>query len=452
MLIEVSGAYVTPRATHMGSVKRRPNPLWIASLTLCAFGPYLSESIGVRTEQPAFLLVAFLMLPILLDIRIPRRALCVATCLGGVLVVGVIAAALPAHITLPNVHSGSLLAGLVNNLMPVAGVVIALVWLRQGYTRETIFRTVATVVVWVMSLNTLVALAQSRTDLTGILHHFWQATPVVNLSNSVALRSITNGRYTGIFDQPAQAGILYGLAILFAVYLYAGRSRNRLLLFVVLASLVTVGGFLTVSKVFILGGFPLALMLLLGRWPGRKARLVVVVLLGIVVIVTGVVAHFSGSGQLAQLFHPPASGGYIGLFTGGRLSSGRGSLLRGFAVVASVSPVLGFGLAGTTAPVDSAWLSVAVTAGVVGVILYVLASAMLVAGYVRTRAELRVKGVALAVLLLVLGSTVGFPIYTGNRISGLLWVVLTVLFLVDQPWNDEADAPNTCRRLHSVVV
>jgi hypothetical protein len=430
---------------------RTPSPGWIVALTLCAFGPYLSTSVGVRTEQPAFFIAAAVLLPIFVTASLPSRVATASGLLAGVLVIGAVGAAYPVNLASVGLGAGSLVAGIVNNLMPIAGIIVATAWLSVGYSRETIFATVGKVVVWVMSINGLVAIAQTKANLTGILHHFWQAAASVDITSSVALRSLSNGRETGIFDQPAQAGFMYGVALLMAVYLWSGRQEGRNRRSVIAPLLIIVGGFLTVSKIFIFVALPIFLLLMLRRTSGRNRYLVRLAAWVFVAVaafkLSGSTYTFPGAHQLSAYFSRPRAG-YVSLFSSGRLGA-TGSLGQLLDSITALSPITGFGLAGISTAVDSSWTSVAVTAGYAGVALYVALTIVVIHGYWRARRNNATRGVGLGLLALTLISTVGFPIYTGNRIAGILWLLLTVLFLSDQPWSTLRDLRDNDRSVSS---
>ena len=423
-------------------------------VTLAAFGPYLSTTIGVRTEQPVFFSVAFAAVIYLLfrgTIAVP--AAYAALLLLGVILVAFLGTLFPTSVTDLGLAPGSLLAGLTNNLEPLAGLLIATFLLASGQSRETVFRSVSVVVVWAMIVNAVIAIISLKVNIVGLLQHFYQASTSVDYSNSVAIKALGQGRYTGIFDQPAQAGFLYGLALLFTFSLWKDKYRSRPIRFTLLGMLLVTGGILTVSKIFLFIALPLAGLLILSRRGGRLRSLLTIffVLAALLLALNalGVFAAFPWERQLAPYLH--ASTDPLKLFTAGRLGS-QGSIANGLTLVTSQSPLGGFGLAGLSLPYDSALLEVAITAGYAGLVLYGLLTFLLVGRYLRKHRSDPTNGLMFAVLTLTILSSVGFPVSTGNRISGILWIVLTVLFLSDLPWRTEVaplvPAPTSMPRLH----
>lgn len=199
------------------------------------------------------------------------------------------------------------------------------------------------------------------------------------------------------------------------------------------------GGILIVSKIFLFIVLPIAGILILSRRGARLRRIVTIfVVLGVLLLTLNapvVLAAFPGVGHLAPYLD--ISRDPLSFFTAGRLGS-QGSLESGLALVTSQSPIAGFRLAGLSLPYDRAWLQVAFTAGYAGLVIYGLLTLQLVGQYLCKRRREPTHGLMLGVLALTIASNIGFPVFTGNRISGILWIVLTVLFLSDLPWSEGA--------------
>jgi hypothetical protein len=360
----------------------------------------------------------------------------------GVFMVGAAATLGASTFFSPILPPGSLTAGIVNNLMPIASIIITTGWITRGFRRAFIFRTVGVVLVTAMCINSVISMVQIRVNLTPLLQHFWDATSGATTSNTVALLAVGNGRYTGIFNQPAQAGILYGLALLMAVHLWSGSSHRRRGASVIPALLIIAGGFLTVSKVFILVAFPLFLLVAFPKAEARTRQVIKmlgwITALVIVVSLIGASNVFPGFKQLQYDIGLTGQGGFITRFSGGRVGLG-GSLIQLFKIIMRVSPIYGVGLRGMSGAVDSSWTSVALTAGLIGVIFLITLSTSLIWGYFRGRVKDQTGGVGISMLILTIISSIGFPIFTGNRISSILWVLLTCLFLSNEPWELSAD-------------
>jgi len=353
-----------------------------------------------------------------------------------VLLVGAVGSVFPnSSLLLDGVVVGSPLGGLAIQLEPIAAIVIAVNLLGSGYSREAVFRSIGITLVWAMSINAVIAMADVKNNLTNTLQHFWQS----NLTTiSVAQLAQGNGRFSGIFDQPAQAGFLYGLALLFVLYL--GRDHDRPFRMTLVGLLLTAGGLLTISKIFIFVALPLTALLMLRRGPRSRLRHGVVSLGTTALVVLfldaiGALSALPGGTQLSGFVH--ALDNPLHILTGGRLGS-QGSLAGVWGLVESYAPLGGFGLGGiTNYPLDSGWIQGAVTAGYIGIIAYGLLTLILIYRYLVMRKSDPTNGLMFSILALILISTIGFPIYTGNRISGIVFLLLTVIFLSNERWRSE---------------
>jgi len=432
---------VHPPSSRIPIIQRRSESALyrpVALVAICTFGPYLSSSIGIRTEQVALFGLLALAIPALLwRTRYSAPTIAALLCLVTVYAVGVMSWAMPIPIADTAFARAPVLAGLVNNFVPIAAILLTAYWLSTGLTRVSVFRVIARVFVWAMVANSVVAFVSVKVNMTGILHHFWQATSSVDYSNSVAVRAAVQGRFSGIFDQPTQAGIMYSLALFFAIYLADGWSGETPRRFAVIGPVLLVGGLLTVSKVFILLGVPLSVLLLLRRSRPRGPKLYATIgvpTVGLTLYLTGQLAGMQAIHKIGALIHPQGGEGVINLYSGGRLGSG-GTLGSAFHLVATESPISGFGLGGlVSVPLDSMWLAAAVTAGYIGIVLWVAVTLLLVVRYLQLRHADPTRGLMFSIVALIIGSSLGFPVLIGNRISTLLWIVLTVLLLSDQPW------------------
>ncbi|EMF0159430.1 hypothetical protein OPR95_001757, partial [Enterococcus hirae] len=93
-------------------------------------------------------------------------------------------------------------------------------------------------------------------DLSVINIYFWGD------GDSVAARALTNGRYSGIFNQPVESGTIYSIGI-FCWY-YLSRRKNNIKSFdMITLILLIVGGTMSVSKIFLFIGLPIFALLML---------------------------------------------------------------------------------------------------------------------------------------------------------------------------------------------
>lgn len=420
---QTSGAEVRPR---------RPR-LACAALTfaaLAAFGPYTPVS-GIRTEQ---VVVYGLCAVALMSLRWCRFRLTRAAVLAlGLLTAETLVAVLGTVMPVPELTGfgrASALAGLDNLALPLAVLVTLWTLVDMGADRERLLALVCRVVIWAMCLNAVLAYVSQGHDLTPVLSRFWDNAVMVNtVTDTVAGRASQLGRYTGIFNQPAEAGEMYSIALLAAIYHY----RCDLLRFAGTSLLITVGGLLTISKVFLLVGLPIAAWQVLRQSHGRGRRFVLLLAAAVAVAAlarSGIGPQWIGGDSLAQLLHPGANGDALHLYTGGRLGNSS-SLHTVVAAVLHDSPWFGFGAGGLAVPYDDAWVEALCVAGLCGALLYTMLLATLAVCWLRRRvpadsARSRLGG---GLVLLVIGASVGLPALTANRVATIAWLLIGLVLL-----------------------
>ena len=238
----------------------------------------------------------------------------------------------------------------------------------------------------------------------------------------MAANAAENGRWTGIFNQPAEAGVAYGVALLCLIYLAQSR-QIRLMTTALCATALIAGGMLTVSKIFLLAALPLAVMLTL-RSPRGRVRVIVcsaaaLTLLWVLGTARLLPAWPHEASRLGAFLRPSSS--LATEYTAGRYGTG-GSLGPAVSDVLHASPWYGFGAGGLATAYDSLWVQVLVLAGVAGVVLAAVALLMLAFRFWRLRgvtrpAEWRLAG---AVLVLAVAASLGLPSLTANRDATLL--------------------------------
>ncbi len=328
-------------------------------------------------------------------------------------------------------HVGSPLAGLDNLVLPV--VVLVSVWtlLAAGADRRRLLTVTCRVVVLAMCANAVIAYWSQVHDLTPLLSRFWDNTvPVADASTgTVAGRAAQLGRYTGAFNQPAEAGEMYGIALLAAIYLYLDRSVKL----AVSGILISVGGILTVSKIFLLVGLPVGVWQVL-REPAQRVRRLTLLITGILTLVTlalfRVAPTWIGGDFLTRLLHPEEAKGLLDLYTGGRLG-GSSSLREVTVAVLDNSPWFGFGAGGLSAPYDNGWVEALCVAGVVGATIYTATLLVLAATWIRRHirmdlAEARLSG---GLVVVAVAASVGLPALTANRVATIIWLLLGLSLL-----------------------
>jgi hypothetical protein len=401
---------------------------WCAAVCLSAFGPYIG---GMRMEQVTVLASA----AVILVIGWPRMmaARDVPSPWPLIILAGICCVTLIGTVSRPFdpnfLGAQPVTHGLSYFVLPLALVVITWYWtLSASPSRLAV--TAAKVTAAASAASGVIAVAQlvaGNVTVLGFLPQFWSA----GATSSGAVRTASDGRFDGIFAQPAEAGLVEGLALLCVIFLWQRGSRRPVLLGAAAAA-ITAGGLLSVSKVFLLGALPLAALMVL-RGPARaNAAAVTACAVAAFWLAdrAGVLpAWQSTGGALSRRLGAPS----VTVWTGGRYGSGS-SLGPAVADVLHGSPWYGFGGGGLGVAYDSLWLELLAIAGVAGVALTAALLAVLVWRWVRLRPvlnspERRLAGMSLA---LAAGASLGVPSLTENVAVTVLWLILGLL-LCAQP-------------------
>lgn len=408
----------------------------VCTLTIASFGPYVIGS--VRTEQIAVYGLTVVLLPFLFPhLRVAGGMRFLAPWLMYILT-ATIAALFPTDANVPWGH-GSLAAGLDNILGPLA--VMLLIWsVVTPPEAESLLKTMCRIVAVAMSINGALAIISTRIDLSAILRPFWST----DTGGTVAALAAQLGRYSGIFNQPAEAGIAYSIAGLAAIYVW---HEHQWRLMLVLA-LIAFGGLISVSKVFILGGLPLMLIYwFVSIRGGRKlAVLVGTMLVALGIVQSGALNQWIGFDYLTRLLAPPGDTGVLAFYTAGRVQNG--SVISPVSAAAlNASPVVGIGPAGWAVPYDSAFTEALVVAGIIGVILYgfVLLGMLTLAHATHDR---RRRVFTYLLLIAVVAAALGFSPLTANRVSTLIWMLIALLVVANR--HDPSTAINGTRVVAAV--
>jgi hypothetical protein len=394
--------------------------LLIPIMTISAFGPYLAA--GIRTEQIVVYVAAACLLPFTWT-RLnstPSLRVVILAYVGLITIAGV--GSFFPLLNRSGIAPGNALAVLDNFTLPLAVVLLTASEVNVA-NRVALLQRVTLLVTVAMCANAVLALAQILYPPSISLVTRWLSA---DGSETVAARALTLGRYTGVMNQPALAGVCYGVALLCALYWL--RDRPRWLALAV--GVLTLGGVLAVSKSFLLIGLPVAGWHLI-RLSGARGRRVVsfgfVAAAAAVCSMLGYLDRWTGLKYLLNLL-PSHGGDQLGVLTGNRYGAESATRPMTEAVLKD-HPFTGYGMSGLDAPTDSAWLQVLVVAGLIGVAFLACIVVALWRGYLNRRWALdeTERRLFAGVALIAVASSFGFPVFTGNRLGLLLAVLLTLL-------------------------
>lgn len=423
-----------PAFAQLDTENATPAPTWIRSwlvvVILGALGPYLIGDI--RLDQ--IIVYTSVLVALLLNfVRLRRHDLAGPAqflFLWAWIVAFGLAAALPKQ-SLHGVQSAGFLAGLDNYLLPIAIILIGWTWESRHPGPGLVVIAAKTITV-LMALNGLVAGATMLgLPLEETLRPFWSSDAS---GGTVAQRAMTNGRFSGVFNQPAEAGIAYSLAALCLVHLVQLEpGRNRVGRFVA-GGLIVAGGILTTSKIFIFGGVP-ALAYIALRDSRLRGRAVVAATAGVglaVVLFGRQLSAWTGIAMFERLV--TSDGSLVSTLTAGRLGDDS-TFARPVEIIMQSDPWFGVGLQGLAVPYDSVWLEAFVVGGLAGVTLFITMLGALAVRWLKLRTEMSdhermLSGAVIAVLIV---ASVGVPSLTANRSAVFAWVLLSLLLVNRSP-------------------
>jgi hypothetical protein len=251
------------------------------------------------------------------------------------------------------------------------------------------------------------------------------------------------GRFSGIFNQPAEAGVMYAIGLILAVNFF----RHRPMWLLATGAVLTIGGLLTASKIFLLVGLPIALWQVwrASTWRGRAwAGLVICAVVAFVQHQTSQDGDRSRiGGELLGVWLAPGDSGdsLVSLYSAGRF--GENSTLADAAmIVLGESPWFGFGAKGIAIAYDSSWVEALVMAGLFGVAIHALILATLAWCWLRSRRSVAPTTARLGggLLLIVAIGSLGLPTLTANRVATVVWLLICLLLIRPAATNDPAAA------------
>jgi len=310
-------------------------------------------------------------------------------------------------------------------LLPL--VVMLVVWTLVPRSGASItLASAARAVVLASAANSVVAWLSTVIPLNALLRPFWNAEEA---AFTVAEAAQTMGRYAGVFGQPAEAGLMYSVAAVLAAWRYSERSGRMYLLL----ALITVGGILSVSKVFLLVGLPVTIALLLVRTRGARSlttltTIAAVIFIGVSLFTANFLRAWDGFGYLTRLFNPPQGVSLIEFYTAGRWNSDA-MMIQRVSTLLAASPLTGVGAAGLAIAYDSQWTSSLVMSGVLGM-LGVIVTLLVITRHLLRIPDRETRLMGLAFLAVLLGASFGIPSLTANRVATVVWLIAALLMSI----------------------
>lgn len=237
---------------------------------------------------------------------------------------------------------------------------------------------------------------------------------------SVWSQTMAIGRFTGLFNQPLEAGVFFSVALLAVLYLFKACPRERIFNGLGLA-LILVGGLLSLSKNFIVLGLALGLAFAVSIHL-LSLRFVLFLCatagVGVIALIFEINPNYVHS--LIDLFE---DGNLLMALTAGRLGSSETEVSQLFAQLWTQGHwVYGRGL-GSQLPLDNGYLEYFYQGGVLAFCGYVVSLAALAVPAVAHARRIEGK-LLLCVLLFVVVASLGGPVVSANRANVPLMLLM----------------------------
>jgi|HubBroStandDraft_6_1064221.scaffolds.fasta_scaffold00353_11 hypothetical protein len=338
--------------------------------------------------------------------------------------------------------TGRVLAAVEHQVQPLVVVALVCAWAKTISADEltTALRRTVNVLVWALCLNSFLILWCMRTGSLGLFLPWIPSNGAE--SDSVWVLSVEMGRLGGIFNQPFEAGLCYSIGLLAWCWQQGERRRSALWELGRLV-LLLFGGLISVSKVFIFGGIPLAVIFSLMS-KTRRMRIFnlksAAVLTGVMIYAVTVSELWSGFEFFMRLFVPEKGTDLVDLYTANRFGGDSTQVTEYFAEVWKISPIFGFGFAPYEV-IDNGFLWAFASGGILGLAVFV---SMLYRALTRARKLLRYDAepvFPLMMLGLAVFGALGAPSFTINRASTVFWTLYPLATIVGLSRRPRATTP-----------
>jgi len=415
--------------------------IFFSVLIASAFGPYVVAGAGIRTEHALiYPCVAIFLMSSRWSIVWPKSITVLFTVLAiemGWLAVVTFIIGLGSNIDAP--PTLKVVSHFENVVQPLAVIVLVML-IYQKHPRQinrALLNKVALTIILLLVCNTIVAGASIFVDLAGVMDPFYASSAFS--PDSAWQDHMVMDRYTGIYNMPFVSGVSYSLGILLWAYrvrIAGSIGSIDLMLLIGLA----LGGLLSVSKVFIIGGVLVFLVYLrplnIITNSFRSAALSIIAIS--VTLLVGV--PWLGSLEDIETFDRVMqyltawqnSDDLLAVYTANRLVPGESIIIPLFVEAWQEAPVAGFGLAASTM-LDNGYLEAFYQGGLIALLAYLTGLAIIVGrGWQLWSARIEEGRLLIAIGVLVIGANIGATATSANRFSVLLWVTITLLFLTGE--------------------
>ena len=385
----------------------------VAALLLSAFFPYFPG--GLRLEHLSFLL--FVLLFGFISISRTRYIYSPVLTMSMMLFSGAVFAFIGSTFLPDTGAMASALAMGTRLALPAVVLGAMVVYLP---TNCNLMTTVTRTIVLMAMPVALLALSSRFFDISFILGYF-----VKNEETAVWSQAFALGRFTGLFNQPLEAGVFYSVALLALVYLVSMKLWRPIIRYLILG-IILIGGSLSLSKNFVVLGVLVALAYAVSvRVLSIRSG---VIWLGIVIAIIIVWFAFGNEIYTNSFIDLFAEGGFLLALSAGRLGTGDTEVAQLWGqLMTSYNWISGMGL-GSYLPLDNGYLEYFYQGGVFSLASYVAFIVTILVTSIKYWSVDESKLLFFLGLYIALAS-LGGPVITANRanVSLLMLIVSCVL-------------------------
>lgn len=302
-------------------------------------------------------------------------------------------------------------------LMPVVMFFVFFMFLKN--LQESL-KKVAMAIAFVGFLAAIISIYSVFFDSANFLSH-WVSN---NEEDSVWVQANSLGRFTGLFNQPLEAGVFFFTSSICSLIICHIKKTFDLKYSIFLCFSI-IGGLLSLSKNFSLLGIPLLLFFCLKtRMIGYKKA--ILIFLPAIILIASYLFIFNNA-YLESFITLYSDDGLLSAVSAGRYGSDGADVANSFNDVLNGHLGLGFGL-GSKLPLDSGFLEYLYQGGIFSLIGYILFIGRLFIQSVSIKPLLE-KNVSFIVCLYMIGASFGGPVITANRANIILILLLSSIVI-----------------------
>jgi hypothetical protein len=245
------------------------------------------------------------------------------------------------------------------------------------------------------------------------------------------------GRFSGIYNQPIEAGVSFGIMLITTTYIFYQRklSKFNISIYFLSTSLIFIfiGGILSVSKVFFPLSFFISFLLFIFYNKNRFlniAKTFLSLLIILLILVFTIFSQWEGSDYFLRLIYIAEDQDLISLYTADRFG---GDNVNGAIISSQLKNpdlILGLGFGSIQTP-DNAYLEILYFGGYFALLVYFLSFILLI--YFTYKYYMYDKDIAIflfSILFFILAAGLGAPIFGMNRSNIFLITIFVISFII----------------------